>query len=420
MNANYKNQEFYIESLRVKELAKHYGTPFYCYSRAMIAHNYHEYIREFAKIPLKTRVHYAVKANSNQAILTILQKLGAGADVVSVGEITRCLHAGFKGADIIFSGVGKNAHEIIYAIDHDIGQFNAESLAECDLLSQIAGQKGKKIHVALRINPLVKVDTHDKIATGRKGDKFGIDYDFAIEAYQYAHKLPNLIVDGLSMHIGSQITDLTNFESAYQKAKELIDDLAKHQIIIKNMDCGGGRGIDYQGDKVIPMMDYANLITRIFGNSAVEISVEPGRSIIGSAGFLITQVIRTKNTNHKNITIIDAAMNDLIRPTLYHGHHKILPAVLNDKKHIIQDFVGPICESGDFLAKERNAQPMEFGDILAFANVGAYGAAMSSMYNSRDLIAEVLVDGDKHALIRRKFQVAEQIKLDNVPDFLQK
>ncbi len=413
---HYNNGQLWVESCAVADIAKKYGTPFYCYSAGQIAQNYMLYKNAFAGYNFNTHIHYAVKANSNIAILNILAKLGAGADVVSVGEIQRCERAGIAPEKIIFSGVGKTAMELEYALKIGVGQINAESFSECQLISQIAQKMGKTAKLALRINPDVASKTHKHISTGKKGDKFGIDYDQAVPAFQYANGLPNIICNGLAMHIGSQITDISEFDMAYQKATSLIEQLRKAGITINVMDCGGGLGINYQGETPPNHNEYAHCINRIFGNSAVAIGLEPGRSIIANAGILVCQIIRQKQSGKTHITIIDAAMNDLIRPLLYDGHHKIMPINQHsDSPTLPQNFVGPICETGDYLALNRTAPQMHDGELLAFGNVGAYGAVMASMYNARPLIREILVDGAMAHEIRRAISVDEQMGWENIP-----
>ncbi len=407
------------EGVSIPELAEQVGTPFYCYSTATLERHYKVYASAFDG--LDATVCYALKANSNQAVIKTLAKLGAGADVVSVGEMRRALQAGIAPSKVIFSGVGKADAEMREALEADIAQINVESIPELIELNRVALDMGKKARIALRINPHVDAKTHEKIATGKAENKFGIDWTRAIEVYRDAAKMDGIEITGIAMHIGSQLTDLTPFREAFTRLAGMVEELRTHGIEIKNLDLGGGLGIAYQGETP-PLPDaYGQMVRETVGHLGCHITLEPGRLIVGNAGILVARVMYVKDGEAKRFVILDAAMNDLIRPTLYNAYHEIIAvneAGDGDKMAKV-DVVGPICETGDTFGKDRtlpdNLQP---GDLVAVCSAGAYGAVMSSTYNTRALTPEVLVSGDKFAIIRERQSIDELIGLDKIPGWL--
>ncbi|MCL2145399.1 MAG: diaminopimelate decarboxylase [Endomicrobia bacterium] len=396
----YINNELHIEKVSFSSIAEKYGTAAYVYSKNQIINNLHAYQK--ALKPADGLICFACKTNSNGQILKLLAKHGAGADTVSGGEIFRALRAGFDPSKIVFAGVGKTAEEIEYALKAKILMFNVESFEELEVINKIAGRLKVKAKIAFRINPNVDPDTHSYIVTGKKGTKFGIPYEEAFEAYLIASKMKNIIPVSIHTHIGSQITDVAPFKLAAKKIKKLADDIENAGIKLEYINCGGGLGIDYSGEDPAPkpkrLMDE---IFSIFGKGKKFI-FEPGRSIIGNAGHLLAKVIYRKISGDKNFLITDAAMNDLIRPTLYEAYHDIVPVKKTNAKKVKTDVVGPICESGDFMGKDRMLPVLDQGELLLVKCAGAYGAAMSSEYNSRPLLPEILVDGNKAALIRKR------------------
>ncbi len=417
----YRDGVFFAEDVPLPRLADDVGTPFYCYSTATIERHY----RVFAEAitPLPTLVCYAMKANSNQAVLTTLAKLGAGMDVVSGGELTRALRAGVPGARITFSGVGKTGAEIAAAIDAEISCFNVESEPELDAISAIASMRGATAKIAIRVNPDVDAKTHAKIATGKSENKFGIPISRARDIYAQAARLPGIKVTGVDVHIGSQITDLAPFDAAFGRAADLVRALRDDGHDIDHLDLGGGLGIPYRTgddpDSYHPDR-YATVVKRHAGNLGVTVVLEPGRLIVGNAGILVTRIIYVKAGEGRTFVVVDAAMNDLIRPTLYEAHHEIVPvaAPAADAAAITADVVGPICETGDYLALGRTMPPVRAGDLIAIMSAGAYGAVQSGTYNTRPLVPEVLVSGAKAAVVRARQSVDDIIALDRVPDWL--
>ncbi|OSQ40758.1 diaminopimelate decarboxylase [Thalassospira mesophila] len=407
------------EGVSIPELAEKVGTPFYCYSTATLERHYKVYAGAFDG--LDATVCYALKANSNQAVIKTLAKLGAGADVVSVGEMRRALQAGIAPSKIIFSGVGKADAEMREALDADIAQINVESIPELVELNRVALDMGKKARIALRINPHVDAKTHEKIATGKAENKFGIDWTRAIEVYRDAAQMDGIEITGIAMHIGSQLTDLTPFREAFTRLAGLVEELRTHGIEVKNLDLGGGLGIAYQGETPPLPAAYGQMVRETVGHLGCHITLEPGRLIVGNAGILVSRVMYIKDGEAKRFVILDAAMNDLIRPTLYNAYHEIIAvdeAGVDDKMATV-DVVGPVCETGDTFGKDRklpdNLQP---GDLVAICSAGAYGAVMSSTYNTRALTPEVLVSGDKFAIIRERPSIDDLIALDKVPGWL--
>ncbi len=417
----YKNGELYAEDVPLAEIARSVGTPFYCYSAATLARHYHVFVEALA--PLPHRVCFAVKALSNVAVLKLLGELGAGADVVSEGEYRRARAAGIPGERIVFSGVGKTRREMELALAGGIRHFNVESEPELRALSQIATAMGKTAPIALRVNPDVDARTHDKIATGRKHDKFGIPFEEARGLYALAARLPGLRVIGVDMHIGSQITDLAPFEAAFRKMAALVEVLRADGHSIERLDLGGGLGIPYTKNNTPPPLpaDYGALVKRILGDLGCEIDIEPGRLIAGNAGVLVARVIwRKRGAGGREFLILDAGMNDLVRPAMYAAHHDIVPVVepSAEAERRPVDVVGPVCESGDTFQRDCLLPLLDDGDLVAFRSSGAYGAVMASEYNSRPLVPEVLVKGDHYAVIRARPSFDEMIARDIIPAWL--
>ncbi len=416
----YREGEMFAEDVAVSAIAAAVGTPFYCYSAATLTRHYRVFFEAFAG--MNALVCYAMKANSNQAVLTLLGKLGAGADVVSEGEMRRALAAGIPPHRIMFSGVGKTAAEMDAALAAGIRCFNVESEPELQLLSARAVANGRVAPVSLRINPDVDARTHRKISTGKKADKFGIPWMNAREVYARAASLPGLRVTGIDMHIGSQITDLQPFDDAFALLTELVASLRADGHAIDHVDLGGGLGVPYRFDNDPPPDPdaYAAIVRRRLGPLGVEVIVEPGRLIAANAGILVTSVIRVKDGDTKSFLIVDAAMNDLIRPTLYDAWHDIRPVRLapHDHPRIVADVVGPVCETGDYLGHDRDLPRPEAGDLLAVMTAGAYGAVAASTYNSRPLVPEVLVSQDRFHVIRPRLDLDALIALDSVPSWI--
>ncbi|MFK0383663.1 MULTISPECIES: diaminopimelate decarboxylase [Rhizobium/Agrobacterium group] len=410
----------HAENVPVPEIAKAVGTPFYVYSTATLERHYKVFSGAFADVD--AMVCYAMKANSNQAVLKTLAKLGAGIDVVSGGELRRALAAGVPANRIMFSGVGKTVAEMDYALSAGIYCFNIESEPELEVLNLRAIKAGQKAHVSFRINPDVDARTHAKISTGKKENKFGISYERARAVYAHAATLPGIDVTGIDMHIGSQITELQPFEDAFRLLRELVETLRSDGHTISHVDIGGGLGIPYREDNNPPPLPdaYANIVKNELKSLNCKIVTEPGRLIVGNAGILVTEVIYVKDGGEKTFVIVDGAMNDLIRPTLYEAYHGIRPVVqpAADTARIKADIVGPVCETGDYLALDREMAAPQPGDLIAVSSAGAYGAVQAGTYNSRLLIPEVLVKGDKFHVIRPRGTYDELIALDSVPDWL--
>ena len=417
---HYKAGHLFAENVGLAHIAAHVGTPFYCYSTATLERHYRVLADAFAG--LDATICYAVKANSNQAVLATLARLGAGMDVVSEGELRRALASGCPADRIIFAGVGKTPTEMAYALKQGILGFNVESEPELDALSAVATGLGLTARIAIRVNPDVDAKTHAKISTGKSENKFGIPYGDARELYAHARTLPGIDVAGIHMHIGSQITDLAPFRDAFALMRTLVLELRADGHHIRHLDIGGGLGVPYRGIGDIPPSpaDYASIVRDTLGDLKLKLILEPGRMIVGNAGVLVTRVIYSKEGADRTFTIVDAAMNDLIRPTLYEAHHEIWP--LDEMKSasppVQQDIVGPVCETGDYLALERALPPFAPGDLIAILTAGAYGAVMSSTYNSRLLIPEVLVHGEEFAIVRPRQTYDDLIALDRLPPWL--
>ncbi|MFN4057934.1 MAG: diaminopimelate decarboxylase [Roseinatronobacter sp.] len=416
----YRDGILHAEDVPLPEIAAAVGTPFYVYSTATLTRHYQLFNDALAG--LDHLVCFAIKSLSNQAILRTLGNLGAGMDVVSGGEYRRARAAGVPGSRVVFSGVGKTRDEMAYALTHGIRQFNVESVEELRVLSDVAASLGAVAPITLRVNPDVDAKTHEKIATGRKEDKFGVPIARARDIYAEAAKLPGIKVVGIDVHIGSQLTDLAPFEAAFEKVADLTRALRADGHTITRVDLGGGLGIPYTRSNDAPPLpsDYGAMIHRIFKPLDVEVEIEPGRLISGNAGILVSEVIYLKAGEGRDFLIVDAAMNDLIRPAMYGAHHDIVPVVepVAAAEQRPVDVVGPVCESGDTFAKARNLPPLGPGDLVAFRSAGAYGAVMSSEYNTRPLIPEVLVQGDQFAVIRPRPSFDEIINRDTLPPWL--
>ena len=400
----------HIENVSIIDIAKEVGTPFYAYSKQSLIENFLEYKDNFQDIDCK--ICYAIKANSNISLVKILASLGSGVDAVSAGEVFRAIKAGINPKDIVFAGVGKTKEEIKYALENGVEHFSAESKSEIFALNEVANNLGKVIKFSLRVNPDVDAKTHEKISTGRKGDKFGVDIDEAQDIYNIAKNLPALEIYGISTHIGSQITKIEPFELAFKKIRQLCLDLKKSGHNIRSIDLGGGIGINYQGEATIDIAKYAAMIKELIADLNVQLIIAPGRSIAGNIGILATEIIYIKETSHKSFAIIDAAMNDLARPGLYGSYHELLPAIKKDGQAQKYDFAGPVCETTDVLGKDRDIVDARPQDLVLFLSAGAYGSSMSNEYNSRPLIPEVLVDGDKFKIIRKRPDFEEMIKYE--------
>ncbi|WP_114389711.1 diaminopimelate decarboxylase [Notoacmeibacter marinus] len=417
---DYVDGVLHAENVAVPSIAAEVGTPVYIYAAATLRRHFRVFSEAFAQID--SLVCYAMKANSNQAVLTLLAKEGAGADVVSEGELRRALAAGIPSEKVVFSGVAKTAREIDYALSVGIYCFNVESEPELEMLSARASALGKIAPVSLRINPDVDAKTHAKISTGKAENKFGISYAHAREIYRRAAELPGLRITGIDMHIGSQIIELEPFDAAATVLSDLVRDLREDGHTIEHVDFGGGLGIPYLDDNNPPPLpsDYAAVVAKHASDLGVKAIFEPGRLIAGNAGILVTEVIYLKEGDAKNFVIVDAGMNDLLRPTLYEAHHAIRPVELkaSTTPWITADVVGPVCETGDYLAKGRDMSRVGAGDLLAISSAGAYGAVQASTYNSRLLVPEVLVDGDRWHVIRPRQDYEALIGLDSVPDWL--
>lgn len=412
----YKNSELYAEDIPVREIAGKTGTPLYIYSRKTLLRHLDAFKSSFNSYP--HIICFALKANSNPALLRILAKKGCGADVVSGGELFIALKSGIPAKRIVYAGVGKTGEEIAYALKSKILMFNVESRDELITINNIAGNLGVKAPIALRVNPDISTHTHPYISTGLKKHKFGIPFEDALENYRLAGAMPNIKILGIHKHIGSQITKISPFVDALKKLLLLARKLRSQRIEIKYMDIGGGIGIPYNDETPPHPKDLAKAIVPLLKNQGFTLIMEPGRSIVGNAGILITKVLYLKEHPKKNFVIVDAGMNDLIRPSFYDAYHQILPVTKNNRQRILADIVGPICESGDFLARGRKINRPAHGDLLAVMSAGAYGFSMSSNYNSRTRGAEVLVKGKNFFIIRKREQYEDLIKGIKIPDFL--
>ena len=417
---SYKNGILHAEDVSIPAIAEAIGTPFYCYSTATLERHYRVVAEAFQNED--ALICYALKANSNQAVIATLARMGAGMDVVSEGELRRARAAGVPANKIIFAGVGKTRGEMEYALGEGIRGFNVESVPELLALSQVASDMGRTAHVALRVNPDVDAKTHAKISTGKSENKFGIPFRVARALYDEARDLPSISANAIHMHIGSQITDLAPFRAAFGLMRDLVLELRANGHVIEHLDLGGGLGVPYRGhaDEPPSPAAYAALIKEVLGDLGVGFILEPGRMIAGNAGILVTRVIFVKEGEDRTFTIVDAAMNDLLRPTLYEAHHDILPVdeALLSTPPVQQDIVGPVCETGDYFAVDRSLPRFNAGDVMAVMTAGAYGAVMSSTYNTRLLVPEVMVKGESFAAVRPRQDYEDLISLDRLPPWL--
>jgi diaminopimelate decarboxylase len=405
----YRDQTLYSEDVALADIARREGTPAYVYSRASILEKFRAYEDAFGDVP--HRVCYAVKANANLAILKLLAEAGAGFDIVSGGELFRTLKAGADPAGVIFSGVGKTAQELDYALEHGIRSFNCESEPELALLDSLAARRGVQARVALRVNPDVDAVTHPYISTGLRKHKFGIDIGDAEGVYERAKAFRNLILEGVSCHIGSQILDITPMLEVFDKMVALVECLRRMGLPIRSLDLGGGLGVPYKPDEAAPdISDYVRAMCERVQGHNLEILIEPGRSIVAEAGVLLTRVLYRKTNGDRQFVIVDAAMNDLIRPALYHSHHEIIPLRQNQGGTITADVVGPVCETGDFLARGREIANVMPGDLLAICTAGAYGFVAASNYNARRRAPEILVEGGKYRVVRKRESLEDLIR----------
>ena len=409
----YKNEQLYVEDLPVKQLSEEFGTPLYIYSRATLERHWHAFDSALGKHP--HLICYAVKANSNIGILNVMAKLGSGFDIVSQGELERVLEAGGEASKVVFSGVAKSRAEIMRALEVGIRCFNVESIAELHHINQIAGEMGKIAPISLRVNPDVDAHTHPYISTGLKENKFGVSVDEAREVYKLAATLPHVRITGMDCHIGSQLTELQPFLDATDRLIRLIEQLKEDGIMLKHLDLGGGLGVTYTDETPPHPSDYAAaLLNKLKGYENLEIILEPGRAIAANAGILVAKVQYLKSNESRNFAITDTGMNDMIRPALYEAYMNIIEIDRTlEREKAIYDVVGPVCETSDFLGKQRELAIAE-GDYIAQRSAGAYGASMSSNYNSRPRTAEVLVDGDKAHLIRRRESLSELWALESI------
>jgi diaminopimelate decarboxylase len=415
---SYRRGELHAEAVPVSQIAAAVGTPFYLYSSAGFTSLYQRFAGAFA--PERPLICYAVKANSNLAVIGHFARLGAGADVVSEGELRRALAAGVPPQRIIFSGVGKTAAEMAAALSAGIHQINVESIPELRRLSQVAAATDRIARIGIRVNPDVDPHTHVKIATGRKENKFGIELAEAPAAYELACGLPGIEPVGLAVHIGSQLTDLAPYRQAFERIAELVLELRAIGLTVSRMDLGGGIGIRYHNERLLEPASYTGLVAELFGSLDLSLAVEPGRVLAATAGLLVSQVLYVKHSSTKRFVVVDAAMNDLIRPALYGAWHDIVPLQLPPPGASLApaDVVGPVCETGDTFAVDRDLPPLAEGDLIAFTAAGAYGAVMSSSYNSRLLVPEVLVAGDRFAVIRARPSYEALLALDDIPNWL--
>ena len=412
----YRDGVLHVEEVSLRVLAEDVGTPFYCYSTATLERHYHVFDQAFAGTD--HAIFYSAKANSNQAVMKTLVDLGAGIDVVSEGELRRALALGVPGRKIVFSGVGKTAREMAAALKERIACFNVESEPELELLSNVAMRLGTRATISIRINPDVDAQTHEKIATGRAENKFGVSFLKARQVYARAAELPGIDIAGVDMHIGSQISALEPFAKAFHLMAELVRDLRRDGHDIRHVDLGGGLGVPYRGSNDLPPHpdEYAGMVRGTLGSLGLRFILEPGRMIAGNAGILVARVVYVKDGDAKRFIILDAAMNDLIRPTLYDAWHDLTPVKEAEPDAVREaaDVVGPICETGDYLARERLLPPLRQGDLVAIMTAGAYGAVQSGTYNSRPLVPEVLVKGRRSAIVRERQSFEELIGLDRI------
>jgi diaminopimelate decarboxylase len=417
---HYRNGELHAEDVALSRIAAAIGTPFYCYSTATIERHYQVFSGAFAKED--ALICYSVKANGNLAVLRTLARLGSGADIVSGGELRRALEAGVPAEKIVFSGAGKSREEMFDALQAGILQFNVESEPEMLALNEVAKAAGRTACIAIRVNPDVDAKTHAKIATGKSENKFGIPFARARDAYAMAARLPHLRITGIDVHIGSQLTELAPFRAAFTRIREIVEELRADGHAITRVDLGGGLGIPYERSNANPPLptDYAAMVAEVFKGLGCQLIFEPGRLIVGNAGVLVTRVLYVKQGESRQFAIADAAMNDLIRPTLYDAYHEIWPVreAVPGTPHLRYDVVGPVCETGDSFASNRDLPPLGEGDLLAILSAGAYGAVQSGTYNARLLIPEVLARGAEFAVVRPRQTYEQLLGLDRMPPWL--
>ena len=414
---SYKNKNLHCENINLIELSKKVGSPFYCYSSKILESKYSELTDAFKEEDLL--VCFSLKANSNQSIIKTFSSLGSGADVVSIGELKRALKAKIPPNKIVFSGVGKNTDEIIFAIKNKILMINVESISELKQISTQAANLNMIAPISLRVNPDIEAGGNEKISTGKKQDKFGISIKEAIDVYELASNLDNIEIKGIDVHIGSQINDLEPFEKTFNSIVETITKLKDKNIDIDIIDIGGGIGINYTDEKALNIKDYAAVVSKKLGSLNKKIIIEPGRFLTAESGILVTKIIYIKENESKKFIIVDAAMNDFIRPSLYGSLHNALPVIENDKERPIEiyDVVGPICETGDFFIKDFKTSQLLERDFIAITNVGAYGSVLSSNYNSRPSIAEIIIKDDSYSVIKKRQDIEEMIDQDNLADW---
>lgn len=414
---SYKNKNLHCENINLIELSKKVGSPFYCYSSKILESKYSELTDAFKEEDLL--VCFSLKANSNQSIIKTFSSLGSGADVVSIGELKRALKAKIPPNKIVFSGVGKNTDEIIFAIKNKILMINVESISELKQISTQAANLNMIAPISLRVNPDIEAGGNEKISTGKKQDKFGISIKEAIDVYELASNLDNIEIKGIDVHIGSQINDLEPFEKTFNSIVETITKLKDKNIDIDIIDIGGGIGINYTDEKALNIKDYAAVVSKKLGSLNKKIIIEPGRFLTAESGILVTKIIYIKENESKKFIIVDAAMNDFIRPSLYGSLHNALPIIENDKERPIEnyDVVGPICETGDFFIKDFKTSQLLERDLLAITNVGAYGSVLSSNYNSRPSIAEIIIKDDSYSVIKKRQDIEEMIDQDSLADW---
>ena len=413
---DYREGELFAEDIPVRQIAEAVGTPFYCYSSATLIRHYQVFADALSG--LDTKIFYAVKANSNVALVRLLARQGAGADIVSAGELAIALAAGVSPADIVFSGVGKKRDEMRAALEAGIGQFNVESEPELNTLSEVAAGMNTTASIGIRLNPNVDAKTHAKITTGIAENKFGVGWPAARDLYARAAELPGIKVKAAAVHIGSQITTLEPYEKAYRRLLEMVDQLEQDGHDISTIDLGGGLGIPYGTETPPSPAEYGQVVKRVFGDCGKKLGFEPGRVIVGNAGIVVSSLIYDKQSEDRRFVIIDAAMNDLIRPTLYDAKHDLVPVRLTNGPHSDADVVGPICETGDTFARNCELPELGEGELIAIRSAGAYGAVMASTYNARPIAAEVLVHGGEFSVIRERKTIEDLIADDKIPDWL--
>ena len=411
-----KSGELFLQNLSLKKLVDRYETPTFVYDSNLIKNSF--YMLKKIMDPLNGKIHFAVKSNDNLGVIKYINSLGAGADVVSIGELKRCLKVSVKPKDIIFSGVGKQKDEIEFAINKNIKQLNAESIEELKDIIEISKNIKKKVNVALRVNLDINAKTHKKISTGDENSKFGIIYDDIVHAYKLINDASFINPYGLAIHVGSQLFDYDVFFQTFSKIKNLAVELKNLGYEVNHLDLGGGFGVDYTMKNSLNYKSFSKALNEVFKNNEFQLSIEPGRSLIAESGVLLTKVIRTKSTNYKNFLIVDAAMNNLIRPTLYNAKHSIQPLkIKSDRSSKKYDIVGPICETGDFLGIDFNLQETKKNEVLAIMTCGAYGSVMRSNYNSRPSAAEVFIFNNKEILLRKREKIDQLLNLDIIPNF---